>query len=282
MAPDYPSALLRVGLRCQFALREEHRSRFGFAEEEIAAGLARLRALPRCDVRGLHCHFSNHRDLASFRQRAKRLVELARRHFTDVPPAMLDVGGGFYGHMPPSLREQFGEVPSYEDYATAVAPLVAEAFPGRDAPELVLEPGAGVVADAVNFVARIGALKRLGERHVAVATGSIQNVKATANAVRLPVRVVGDPLGGGETLAGPTVITGYTCMEHDVLYDGYVGELRVGDFVIFGNVGAYTNVFKPPFIRPAPAMLAWSSSNESFSVARRAERLDDLLATYVI
>jgi len=51
--------------------------------------------------------------------------------------------------------------------------------------------------------------------------------------------------------------------------------------VVFANVGAYTNVFKPPFIRPAPAMVAWSSSSETFSVARRAERLDDLLATYV-
>src|SRR5690349_23875279 len=54
VARDHPRALLRVGLRCHFALQEEHSSRFGFAEEELACGLARLRAMPHCDVRGLH------------------------------------------------------------------------------------------------------------------------------------------------------------------------------------------------------------------------------------
>jgi diaminopimelate decarboxylase len=74
-------------------------------------------------------------------------------------------------------------------------------------------------------------------------------------------------------------VVGYTCMEHDCLYRGYEGALRPGDFVVFDNVGAYTVVMQPPFIRPAPAILAWDGA-DSFAVARRAERFDDLFGAF--
>jgi diaminopimelate decarboxylase len=280
-----PDVRLRVGVRCNFALEATHDSRFGIASDDDVLGtaLARLRAVPGCELHGLHCHFSAYRGLAAFEERAVRMVELARTHFPHGAPAAIDLGGGFFGRMPEELRGQFGvEVPSYEDYAGAIATVFAEAFHGNVAPELILEPGAAVVADAVDFVCRVATLKRLTKRQVAVTTGSIQNIKATANPVRLPLSVVSDPNDPGVSLDGPVDITGYTCMESDVLYPGYPGELRIGDFLIFGNVGAYTHVFKPPFIRTAPAMLALANGGPDFDVARRRETLDDLLATYAV
>jgi diaminopimelate decarboxylase len=63
------------------------------------------------------------------------------------------------------------------------------------------------------------------------------------------------------------------------LYRGYEGAVRPGDFVVFENVGAYTVVMKPPFIRPAPAILV-CDGGDSFAVARRAERFDDLFGAF--
>jgi hypothetical protein len=77
----------------------------------------------------------------------------------------------------------------------------------------------------------------------------------------------------------PVDVVGYTCMEHDCLYRGYRGALRPGDFVVFENVGAYTIVMQPPFIRPAPAILIWDGE-DSFALARRAERFDDLFGAF--
>jgi diaminopimelate decarboxylase len=71
-------------------------------------------------------------------------------------------------------------------------------------------------------------------------------------------------------------------METDVLQPGFPGELGVGDFLVFGNVGAYTTVFKPPFIRLAPPMLTCNEGADVFSLARRSETLDDLLASYAL
>jgi hypothetical protein len=44
-------------------------------------------------------------------------------------------------------------------------------------------------------------------------------------------------------------------------------------------VGAYTVVMKPPFIRPAPAILVCDEGN-SFAVARRAECWEDLFGAF--
>jgi diaminopimelate decarboxylase len=285
LARRRPDARLRVGVRCRFSLEDGHASRFGVeSDAELPEVLARLRALPSCAVQGLHCHFSAQRGLGAFRARAEKLVELARKHFPEAPPAALDIGGGFFGRVPQTLREQFEEeVPSYAEYARAVGSVFAGAFPGGEGPELILEPGVGVVADAADFVCRVAAAKRLGERRLAVVTGSVQNLKARAHAFTLPVSVVRDPAGGARrALEGPVVVTGYTCMEDDVLHPGLPGELRIGDFLVFHNAGAYTSVFKPPFIRPAPAMLTYSASEDAFGVARRREDLDDFLSTYVL
>jgi hypothetical protein len=77
----------------------------------------------------------------------------------------------------------------------------------------------------------------------------------------------------------PVDVVGYTCMEHDCLYRGYHRAVRPGDFVVFENVGAYTVVMKPPFIRPAPAILVCDEQG-SFEVARRAESWDDLFGAF--
>jgi diaminopimelate decarboxylase len=76
-------------------------------------------------------------------------------------------------------------------------------------------------------------------------------------------------------------IVGYTCMEHDCLYRGYSGALALDDYIVFDNVGAYTTVMKPPFIRPSPAMIAYNSELQKFEIIKRQEELSDVFSTYV-
>jgi diaminopimelate decarboxylase len=75
-------------------------------------------------------------------------------------------------------------------------------------------------------------------------------------------------------------LVGYTCMEGDCLYHGYAGYLAPGDFVVFDNVGAYTSVLRPPFINPAPPMIACQHDSGGFELVRRRETAKDLFSTY--
>jgi diaminopimelate decarboxylase len=284
IARRHPRATLNLGLRCNFALENGHESRFGFDVEDhsLPRALRRLEGIDNCEVAGLHCHFSTgQRSMASYARRTRRLIELSASCFPHQPPRVLNVGGGFFSKMSPELRGQFPcPVPSYREYAFAIAAEVAAAFSGVEGPELILEPGAALASDVMCFVAKVIARKRVRTREIALVPGSIHNIKPTLHAKQLPMRVVRAAKDPAEQLGeGPVDLVGYTCMEHDCLYRGYRGAVRPGDFVVFDNVGAYTVVMKPPFIRPAPAILAWDGG-DTFAVARRAERFDDLFGAF--
>src|SRR5258706_50862 len=108
--------------------------------------------LPNVTLAGLHCHFP-HRELQSFIGRTSRLVDIARQVFTG-PPAYLSIGGGFFGHMPDSMKRKYSDgVPGFEDYGRAVGQIVASAYGnGQAAPILFIEPGTALVADTFSFV----------------------------------------------------------------------------------------------------------------------------------
>ena len=73
---------------------------------------------------------------------------------------------------------------------------------------------------------------------------------------------------------------GYTCLEHDHIYEGFKGSIAVGDVVQFRNVGSYSNVFKPPFILPNCAMVELYNNGQT-ELIKREETNDDLFRTYV-
>jgi diaminopimelate decarboxylase len=75
-------------------------------------------------------------------------------------------------------------------------------------------------------------------------------------------------------------VVGYTCMEHDVLFEKYSGPVAAGDYSLFSNVGAYTIVMKPPFIRPAPPIITYNRSSGQFETLKRREEFDDVFAAY--
>jgi diaminopimelate decarboxylase len=59
------------------------------------------------------------------------------------------------------------------------------------------------------------------------------------------------------------------------MYTGYNGDLAIGDYVVFGNVGGYSNVSKPPFISPNCAMIS-----ENGNIIKDKEEFEDILRTY--
>lgn len=283
IARRHPGARLTVGLRCNFALDDTRSSRFGFDVEDdgLAKVFGRLERIDNCVVAGLHCHFSTgQRSIGSYAQRTRRLLDLSARCFRHAAPRFIDIGGGYFSKMSPALRSQFPcPVPSYQEYASAVASEVAAAFPDAG-PELILEPGAAITTDVMRFVAKVIARKRIRTREIALVAGSIHNVKPTLHEKQLPMLVVRASGGRLEHAdEGPVDIVGYTCMEHDCLYRDCKEAVRAGDFVVFESVGAYTVVMKPPFIQPAPAILV-DEGGDSFAVAKRPERCDDLFAAY--
>ena len=208
------------------------------------------------------------------------MLQLYERYFLDRAIKYLDIGGGFFSKMPLSLRKQFDySVPNYEDYAHAIAPEFKKFFSGiKNKPILILEPGISLAADTMDFVAKIIDIKKVMGRTLVLVNGSIYNIKPTMTTKNLPMKIVSRRKD--ESKKKHFDIVGYSCMENDYLYSGYWGNVSKGDYIVFKNVGAYTIVLKPPFIKPSPPIVTFEKGG--YNIIRRQETFEDVFLTYEI
>jgi diaminopimelate decarboxylase len=287
LARRLPEQKIGVGLRCNFDVGVGRISRFGFDVEGGALDdvFKIFRELNNCSVLGLHCHISTSaRSLESYKLRTEKILELSDYYFQHKPPQFIDIGGGFFGNMNDDLKAQFDcYIPSYQEYAQSIAPQLRSRFPGDSGPELIIEPGVAVVADVLKFVGKVVGIKTVKSRQIALVVGSIHNIKPTLTDKKLSLQIYSDEKNSQtKKLSSPVDLVGYTCMEHDCLYQDYSGSIGIGDYAVFDNLGAYTVVFKPPFIRPNPPIVSYDSTLEKYTLIRRQETSQDVFSTYII
>lgn len=271
---------MELGIRLNLPMDGRSRSRFGIdmESEALRSLIAAIRARTNLALTGIHCHIGGDRSAASYAERTQRMIDAARWIFPDAPPRYIDVGGGLAGRMPDELKSQLAyPPPSMTEYAEAIAGTFARAFPDGRGPELIVEPGMGILSDVLWFACAVASTKRIGSQAHAVVTGSIYNVKPTLNKFDLPFELL--PVPGKEREVALWAVSGYTCMEIDVIHQAWKGALTEGDILLFGNAGAYTVVLKPPFIKAAPAIVELLPDGTTRCV-KVAETLDDVLGTY--
>ena len=191
-------------------------------------------------------------------------------------PERIDIGGGLFGKMPDELKKQFtSDIPQYKDYAKVAATVFAEYFKDKDVkPELVIEPGSAVVGDCMRFVGTVKTIKNVRGQYIASVLGSQKNISMSG--VNPPIEVI--HMGNETTEYGKLNMVGFTCIEGDVLYKDYTGELAIGDAVVISNCGSYSLVMKPPFILPNFPVLDICGKN--VEVIKRAETFDDIFHTF--
>lgn len=279
VAERHPECTLNIGLRCNFDVGDGVISRFGIDTEspEFEQALQLIRENPALRLVNLHCHFAK-RQVEYWPARARGMLQIVDRvaDLLGYLPKRIDLGGGIFGKMPTSLKKQFSsDIPDYQAYAEAAAVPFAEHFKGVDnPPELLVEPGTALAGDSMKYVTRVSGIKQVRGKAFATLTGSQKNISMTG--VNPPI----DILAAGEKRESYTGLdmVGYTCIESDVLYRNYTGELAVGDFVVFENCGSYSIVMKSPFILPNVPVLDICQGEAK--LIKRGEGFDDLFGTY--
>jgi ornithine decarboxylase len=178
-------------------------------------------------------------DLTLWEQFIGKSAWIARE--AGVKIARLNVGGGF-----PSHRTGAG-VLTLEDIFATINRSAAEAF-GADRPQLVCEPGRGMVGDAFSSVARIKAIR--DGQHVFLndgVYGSLAEMPIIGMIDRIEAM---SPEAEPRTGAGVNrILFGPTCDSVDRLPGEIAlpGDLEEGDFLMFSGVGAYSTVTNTRF-----------------------------------
>lgn len=277
----------KIGLRCNFEVYDSVLSRFGFDvdSQSFPDAIALIDAHPKLSLTGLHCHFAT-RSLDCWKHRTEGMIAVIDRYFhhrlNDLTHVSL--GGGIYGHMPDDLKAQFPVmIPEFEDYAlTAALPFFRyfEKAAVFHRPTLIIEPGTALVADALKYVCQVNSIKQVRERTVVSLTGSSYNINPNPNRKNVPIECFPAPGAQRRAELQDAYLSGYTCIEGDYLYKGFNGNLAVGDFVVFDDVGSYSVVMKPPFILPNVAIVEPHADGRHYKLIKRRETFDDIFSTY--
>lgn len=271
----------QIGLRVNPEIGQSFISRFGMDPDDLTEAYSIVSGTTGLEIAGLHCHISRCRNADAWKKRTEIMLELADRFFPLDPPRYIDLGSGMFGEMDPALAEQFDNPPTYEQYAEVTAGIIAEHYrevSDDKKPLLFTEPGTTLINKYMDLIGRVDGIKEVRGKAFAVLNCSTHNLGETAILKKLPVMVY-EKSEHRKRLINADLV-GYTCLEQDVLYSGFSGELGIGDYIRFGNVGGYSNVLKPPFIRPNCAMIAIEADGRH-RLIKRAETDEDLLHTYL-
>ena len=148
--------------------------------------------------------------------------------------ARLNTGGGFPAHRVSS------ESPMLEAIFACIADSAAEAF-GVDLPELVCEPGRGLVAESYAVAARIKAIR---DQKTLFLNDGVYGAFAELPLLGIIDRITAISEEGGvrKGAAVPRVVFGPTCDSVDRLPGELAlpGDIEEGDFLLFAGMGAYS------------------------------------------
>ncbi|MFO1442638.1 diaminopimelate decarboxylase [Bacillus sp. Bva_UNVM-123] len=271
---------VKIGLRLNFDLSENgvsplidgvEISRFGISVEngELDQGLAEINNVENLKIIGLHGHFTtSKRKVETFKRITKVLCTIAKekglKHLE-----YIDIGGGIFGEVPKTLIDH---APTFDDYAEEVCKVMNDEFrSATNKPTLIIEPGIAMVANTFIFIAKVKGIKKVANDTLILVDGSVHNVKPTMHKKNLPMRIVKKNKDLHNVKANFHIV-GYTCLEKDYLANDFNEIMpEKDDYIIFENVGAYTIVFNPPFIKERPAIIA-IDGNE-MTVARKKETI---------
>ena len=237
-------------------------SKFGFAMEEAAHALARVRGVAGLELRGVHAHIGSQLlELEPFRAAAAALAKLGRF-------PVWDLGGG----LGVRYTERQPPPPTIEEYVGAVVDAAHGNGLGSDQ-RLLIEPGRALCANAGVTLYTVESVRRNVSRWVAVDGGMSDNIRPMLYGAVIEAHVA-DRFDGST----PCVLVGKHCESGDVLVgEAMLDHPRAGDVVVTPATGAYGHAMASNYngVPRPPVILC--REGEARAVVRR-ESFEDLTA----
>ena len=238
---------IRLGLRVSLDVGNGLTSRFGVDPdgEEFQKIMQEIQDSQYVELDGFHCHIAAARPVRYWKEKTLKLIDLLQEY----GGSYADFGGGMFGSMPESLAKQFSDYPaSFQPYAEVTAGLLKEAFPDERV-KMIIEPGTALVGNTMDVLTSVKSIKVIrGVTYITVDCCSNQ-LGLIYNYKDIPFEIIQN--GNRQRFrVENAIIAGNTCREYDYIRKGVTGELGVGDFIRFGNLGAYSISTSCSFIVP--------------------------------
>ncbi len=243
-----------VGIRINFDLEQmcpeqsqcgNEGGRFGFCYEngEFARALAAIKQYQNIEVKGIHLHCSSKtRSLDIYRAVSFMACRIKREYQLDLD--YVDIGGGFFG----GLKDK----PHFADYFQCISEILCKEY-DKEKTKLIIEPGMSVIGSPVSFVTSVIDVKETNRNLFIVTDGSRNNIDPLMTKTSYFYEIWHSDLDIRSKAVDKQVVVGYTCMEHDRLFElKECRKLQPGDKIVYHKAGAYTMCLSPLFIKYFP------------------------------
>jgi diaminopimelate decarboxylase len=241
-------------------------SKFGFAIDQVAGAVERIRGIPGLSLEGVHAHIGSQLfDLEPFRREVAQLAGL-RELATGGNFPTWDLGGGLGVAY---TAEQCP--PAIEEYVGALVEAARERL--GEYRRLLIEPGRALTANAAVTLYTVQSVKHNVSTWVAVDGGMSDNLRPMLYGATYEAHVADRP--GGDI---PCVLAGKHCESGDVIVrEALLDDPRPGDVIVTPATGAYgyamannyNGVPRPPVI--------FCKDGDAHVVVRR-ESYEDLIS----
>lgn len=257
----------KVGIRVNFDIEKmcpdqsqcpDDGGRFGFCfeNEEFKKALFKIKE-KNAKVCGLHLHTSSKsRGLDIYKAICEMACTIKDEYKLDLD--YIDVGGGFFGGLPSK--------PQFDEYLSLMEGVLSKRF-DKNRTKLIIEPGMAVIGAPISYVTSVIDVKDTNYNRFVITDGSRTSID--------PLMSKSSYFHSYETVDSKRckcekqVICGYTCMEHDRLFETFEDiELKCGDRVIYNKVGAYTMCLTPLFIKYFPKV--YVEENDEYLLVRKS------------
>lgn len=255
-----------VGIRVNFNIEKmckgqsqcpEDGGRFGFCYENGELGKTiDILLSKKVRISGLHLHTSSKsRGLDIYRAIAEVACRIQKEYGLELD--YVDVGGGFFGGLPTK--------PQFDEYISLMESILIKCF-DKQKTKLIVEPGMAVIGAPVSYITTVIDVKDTEFNRFVITDGTRTSIDPlmTKKAYFHRLKI------NGERYVHPKqVVCGYTCMEHDRLFEELEGPtLQMGDQIIYDKVGAYTMSLTPLFIKYFPDV--YVENNGKYDLVRKA------------
>ena len=241
-------------------------AKFGLTADVIRDVLGHQYKYPRLKFAGLHIHIGSQLgDTTGTRQ----AIEKALTILVSYPEIRtLNIGGGM-----PAAYQTGQELPSFEDFAREIAPLLKGYT-------VMLEPGRAIIADAGILVGRVLYVKeQAGQIYYITDTSMTELIRPALYKATHEVVPLKEAAGQTQVvqLAGPV------CETSDMLaHDITLPVMAANDYLALLTAGAYGMVMASNYnARTRPPEVVISEEGDDWSIARPRETWDDLIRAEV-
>ena len=242
--------IIKVGVRVNFDLEAmcpgeasggTEGGRFGFSYENgtFVHVLEELSLIPGVEVVGIHLHCSSKtRSVGIYQAIAEMACRLKKEY--ELQLEYVDIGGGYFGGL--------SNKPQYADYLKAVSEILKQEFDPQHT-TLIVEPGTSLICPPIEYVTSVTDVKNTNRNHFVITDGSRIHVDPLMGKKSYFYHIEYEDSEEKRIQQKKQVISGFTCMENDRLFELTDGpELQTGDRIVYEKVGAYTLCLAPLFI----------------------------------